>query len=209
MATSARNASPTRIVGFGFVLLLHVAFIYSLVTALKYRTVEVAPVPIVAKIIEAAKPPSRPPAPLPPPAFAPPPPPFVPPPEVQIKAPPPPPAQSTAITNVTPVPPPAAPPASPHEPVTVMPHVDLAASREPEYPPASRRLGEQGTVVLDVLIDASGRVTDAKVVRSSGFPRLDQAALEGVKASYHFVPGTIDGKPAPMQYTFRFNWKLQ
>ncbi len=207
MALAARDPSPTRVAGFAFVLLLHAALIYALVTGLAYRVIEVAPVPIVAKIIDAAKPP--PPPPPPPPDFQPPPPPFVPPPDVQIKTPPPPPAQSTAITNVTTVRPPPAPPAPPHEAVTVLPHLDLAASHEPDYPPASRRLGEQGTVTLEVLVDPSGRAVDAKILQSSGFPRLDQAALEGVKTNYRFVPGTVDGKPQPMRYTFRFNWKLQ
>jgi periplasmic protein TonB len=206
MRAAARDTSPARIAGLGFVLLLHAALIYGLVTGLAYRVVELAPVPITAKIIdETAKPPPV--LPPPPPDFQPPPPPFVPPPEVDIAKPPPPEATSTAITNVTTVRPPPAP--APHQATTVLPHVDLAASREPEYPPVSRRLGEEGTVILEVLVDPDGRATDAKVVQSSGFPRLDQAAIEGVKTNYRFVPGTVDGKPAPMRYTFRFTWKLQ
>ena len=209
MAAAARDISPSRFVGLGFVVLLHAALIYALVTGLAYRVVEVAPVPIATKIIDATKPPP-PDLPPPPPDFQPPPPPFVPPPEVQIAKPPPPPAApSTAITNVTPVRPPAPPPAPPHEAATVLPHVDAAASRQPEYPPVSRRLGEQGTVILEVLVDPSGRAVDAKVVQSSGFPRLDQAALDGVKSNYRFAPGAVDGKPQPMRYTFRFTWKLQ
>ncbi len=45
--------------------------------------------------------------------------------------------------------------------------------------------------------------------RSSGFPRLDQAAIAGIKADYRFVPGTLDGKAQPMWYMFKFTWKLQ
>ncbi len=169
-----------------------------------------APVPIAATIIDATKP-QPPQLPPPPPDFQPPPPPFVPPPEVQIAKPPPPlAAPSTAITSVTTVrPPPAPAPAPPHEAVTVLPHVDAAASHEPDYPPVSRRLGEQGTVIIEVLVDAGGHAVEAKLVQSSGFARLDQAALDGVKTNYRFVPGTIDGKPQPMRYTFRFTWKLQ
>ena len=48
-----------------------------------------------------------------------------------------------------------------------------------------------------------------QLLQSSGYDRLDQAALAGVKADYHFVPGTVDGKPQPMWFTFKFNWKLQ
>jgi len=90
-----------------------------------------------------------------------------------------------------------------------MPHIDAAKSQEPEYPPMSRRLGEQGSVILEVLIDAKGQVIDEKLIESSGHDRLDQAALAGVKTNYRFVPGTVDGAPQPMWYRFKFTWKLR
>jgi protein TonB len=204
---TAQQPSVGRVAGLGLVALLHVGLIYALITVLSHRSVEVGPVPIETKIIEQTEQKKTEPPP-PPPTFQPPPPPFVPPPEVNIQAPPPP-AQSTAITNVTPVRPPEPAPPPPRAPVNVLPRVNPAASHEPEYPPVSRRLGEQGSVILEVLVDANGRATDAKIVQSSGFPRLDEAALEGVKTSYRFVPGTVDGKPQPMRYTFKFTWKLR
>jgi protein TonB len=73
----------------------------------------------------------------------------------------------------------------------------------------SRRLGEQGFLLIEVLVDEQGRAVEAKLVQSSGFPRLDQAALAGVKDNYRFAPGTVDGKPAPMRFTFKFTWKLR
>jgi protein TonB len=45
----------------------------------------------------------------------------------------------------------------------------------------SRRLGEQGRVVLEVYILANGTVGEAKIKQSSGFSRLDNAALQAVK----------------------------
>jgi len=206
----AQAASPARIAGIGLVALIHIGLVYALLTGLAYRVVQVLPIPIETRIIT---PPTlqkmEPPPPTP--TFQPPPPAFVPPPEVKIAKPPPP--KSTAITNVTPVAPPAPRPTpapiAPHEPVSVLPHVDIGASHPPDYPPVSRRLGEQGTVVLEVLVDANGHAVEAKVVQSSGFPRLDAAAVEGVKRNYHFAPGTVDGKPQPMHYTFKFTWKLQ
>lgn len=202
-AESQRQPSTARVVGLGFVVLLHAALVYALITGLAYRVIRVVPVPIVAKIIAQQSPPQT----APPPAvFKPPLTPFVPPPEVQIAKPPPAPT-STAITNVTAVRPPTLTPAP--QVVRNLPHVDLASSNEPEYPPVSRRLGEEGRVLLQVLVDPDGRVIDAKVVQSSGYPRLDQAAIEGVKEDYHFVPGTIDGKPQPMWLTIPFVWKLQ
>jgi periplasmic protein TonB len=93
--------------------------------------------------------------------------------------------------------------------VRVTPRLDMQRSQQPEYPAASRRLGEQGSSVIEVLVGVDGRVLDAKLLQSSGYDRLDQAALAGVKADYHFIPGTVDGKPQPMWFTFKFNWKLQ
>jgi protein TonB len=206
MGSAIRDASPSRGVAIGFVVLLHAALIYALVTELAYRVIDVALVPIATKIIDerSSRPPELPPR---PPDFRPPPSPFVPPPEVAIAKPPPPAPQSTAITTVTPVRPPAA--AALHRAVTVAPHLDLAASQQPNYPPVSRRLGEEGTVILQVLVDPDGRAGDVKIVQSSGFPRLDQAAIDGVKSGYRFAPGTVGGTAQPMWYTFRFTWKLQ
>ena len=91
----------------------------------------------------------------------------------------------------------------------VLPRIDAAHSQQPEYPPASRRAGEEGSLILQVLVDPSGRVIHSKLEQSSGVGRLDQAALQGVKSSYRFIPGTIDGKPQEMWYTFKFTWKLR
>lgn len=72
-----------------------------------------------------------------------------------------------------------------------VPAQDLKTSRrvEPTYPPTSRRLGEEGTVKLRILVDASGRSKQVEVATSSGFPRLDQAAVEAVKR-WRFVAAT-------------------
>ncbi|MGO8919359.1 MAG: energy transducer TonB [Stellaceae bacterium] len=211
MAASSYQSPGTRLIGIGLVVLLHIAVIYALVTGLAHRAVDVFRAPIETEIIAAQKP-ETPPPPPPPLQLAPPPPAFVPPPEIQIEKPPPPP-KSTAITAVTPVkpvaPPPPPAPAPVAEPVRVMPTIDARHSQEPEYPPTSRRLGEQGSVILQVLIDVDGKVIDRKLLQSSGYDRLDQAALDGVKSNYRFLPGTVDGKPQQMWYTFKFNWKLR
>ena len=51
----------------------------------------------------------------------------------------------------------------------------------PEYPAFSKRLNEQGKVVLQVVLGEDGRVANAEVKTSSGFQRLDDAALNAVK----------------------------
>jgi len=193
-------SAPHRLVGIAAVVLLHVAIIWGLVNGLARNSIDVIRGPIETRIIDAPTPEKVEPPP-PPPTFRAPPPPFVPPPEVNIEMPPAP--QSTAPVAITTTRPP------PAEPARTLPHIDVRASREPEYPPVSRRLGEQGSLILQVLVGVDGKVRDAKLVQSSGFDRLDRAALDGVKTSYRFVPGTVDGKPQEMWYTFKFNWKLK
>jgi protein TonB len=51
----------------------------------------------------------------------------------------------------------------------------------PVYPQLSRKLREQGTVVLELTVLVNGTVTDVIVLQSSGYPRLDQAALSAVQ----------------------------
>jgi protein TonB len=65
----------------------------------------------------------------------------------------------------------------------VPPRADAAhlINPAPAYPAISRRLGEQGQVQLDVYILTDGSVGEIKLKRSSGFPRLDQAALDAVR----------------------------
>jgi protein TonB len=63
----------------------------------------------------------------------------------------------------------------------------------PRYPPASRRLREEGEVLVRVLIDAEGRPREVDVLRSSGHARLDVAAVEAVRSAL-FRPYVADGR---------------
>jgi protein TonB len=47
------------------------------------------------------------------------------------------------------------------------------------YPVESRQAREEGTVVLRITVDARGRPTNVAIIKGSGFPRLDRAAIEG------------------------------
>ena len=73
---------------------------------------------------------------------------------------------------------------------------DLKASSrvEPTYPSASRRAGEEGTVRLKVLVDEKGRPRDVTLANSSGFARLDQAAMDAVR-KWRFVAATDGNNP--------------
>jgi len=70
---------------------------------------------------------------------------------------------------------------------------------DPTYPPASRRAGEEGTVRLKVLVDTNGRASNVAVTQSSGFTRLDQAAMDAVR-KWRFVAAT-DGSNKIQAYT--------
>ncbi len=64
----------------------------------------------------------------------------------------------------------------------------------PDYPTASRRFSEQGLVLLRVLVSASGNTESVQVESSSGYSRLDQAAIKAVKM-WSFIPAKRNNQP--------------
>jgi protein TonB len=195
--------------GFVFVLIvaLHAGMYYVLNSGLSQHLVDVVLGPIETRMIEEAPDTDEPPPPPPPKIETPPP--FVPPPEVAIELPTET-TQSTAIQTVTNVRPTAPPPpvAQPTIPRTAPKSDPRRPLSQPEYPPSSRRAGEAGTVILEVYVLETGRVGEARVKQSSGFPRLDEAAVREVKRSWRLVPGTENGKPVPMWGQFAVTFKL-
>ena len=168
------------------------------------QAMELLPAPIETKIIEEIKPPAEEPPP-PKPEFEPPPPPYVPPPDIVIAAPV---QATTAITQTTAVKPVAAPPVA-KKAVRVSPKIDLKGSpracKEPEYPAASERLGEAGTSAISLLIGSDGKVSQSKIDASSGFKRLDEAAIKAFSRCKFFV-GTTDGVPEASWFSIKYKW---
>lgn len=157
-----------------------------------------SPPPLMARLVESVPPrpvtpaPSAPqspkpsrerPAPTPRPAIATPPTPASPPPTFTVPA-------AVAAPPVAPLAasPVAAPPAPPALPVTTA-RFDAAYlnNPEPNYPSASRRLGEEGKVMLRVRVTAAGLPAAVDIEKSSRFERLDEAARQAV-ARWRFVP---------------------
>jgi protein TonB len=66
-------------------------------------------------------------------------------------------------------------------------NADYLNNPAPAYPSASRQLGEQGKVLLRVLVNSDGQVEQVMLRKSSGHERLDQAAQETVQ-KWRFVP---------------------
>jgi protein TonB len=88
----------------------------------------------------------------------------------------------------------------------VDPHHPLS---QPPYPMSSRRVGEEGALFLDVLVGADGHVTDAKVSQSSGFERLDQAAMSEAKQHWRLRPATRNGVPFEQWLTLHVVFRLE
>lgn len=107
-----------------------------------------------------------------------------------------------APTAATPVPPaPAAPK------VLLSSAVRYLVPPVLSYPRASRDLGESGVVRLRVLVDEQGRPTEIEVAKSSGFPRLDQAAKQAMRAA-RFQPHIEDGQPRMVWVQAPLNFQL-
>ena len=200
------------VVLIGGVVLLHVLGLWALHAGLLKRATEwVMPVSLVSEVPPmAAKPATPPPPPSPVQALRPTPAPTalalaplptpqpttapVAPPTVAATAPVNAPVSATA--PVAPAPSVVAPaaPAAPTKvdlPTTV---ADYQVQSPPVYPLMSRRMGEQGRVVVRVLISVDGVPQQAEVHQSSGFSRLDRSAVEAAMRS-RYVPFKRGGVP--------------
>lgn len=200
-----------RIGPLGAIILLHIAFFYALQSGLLRKAAEALPREVTVTFIT-PQPQVKPEPPKPQPApekpktvpvvkkqVAPPPP--VPvvnttPSQAAITAPPAPPAPPAPAEPAPPVvsAPPA--PAAPALPKTVTSGIEYLRAPQPEYPPVSRRMGEEGKAVLRVLVNDKGRPERVDVQQSSGSARLDEAARQAVLRAM-FKPFMEDGKPVP------------
>ena len=89
----------------------------------------------------------------------------------------------------------AAPPAPPPPPKNIPASaVQYLEPPVPEYPRTSRRMGEAGRVLLRVYIDEAGLPRQVLLAQSSGFARLDEAAVAAMQRA-RFKPYTENGQP--------------
>jgi protein TonB len=79
---------------------------------------------------------------------------------------------------------------------------------DPYYPSFSKRSGEQGEVVVRLIIDETGVVEEVALLRSSGFARLDRAA-EQIGKRYRFKPYTVNGNPARISTNLLIKFNLK
>lgn len=191
---------------FAAVAAAHVAILGLLAVAVPSERLAELSRPIAVRLIELAPEAPSPSRPKPPPPLLKPPPPrpkpatpvLTPPPIIAVASPveppvatsftvapqPPAPVSAPAIVAApTPAPTPAPAPAL----IDARFDADYLDNPKPLYPHASRRLGEEGKVVLRVFVSAEGDAKQVEVKRSSGFQRLDLAAEKAV-ARWRFVP---------------------
>ncbi|MEF3076133.1 energy transducer TonB [Methylobacter sp. Wu1] len=92
----------------------------------------------------------------------------------------------------------------------IQPHLnaDYLDNPPPAYPRISRRLGEQGKVLLRAMINTDGSVAQLAVQKTSGFSRLDQAALETVK-HWRFVPARRGSQIVPAWVVVPISFSLE
>jgi protein TonB len=186
------------------IVLLHYGVYWALENGLAQAAMQIITGPLDVKMIEEEI--SEPEEPPPPPPKLEVPPPFVPPPDFAIELPV---EATTAIQTTTSVVPPPAPPPMAPAPVTKSPpRSPTKGLSQPEYPPAARRLGQEGTVTLLIYVLADGRVGEVKVEKSSGFPKLDEAAATHAKRSWRFIPGQEGNSPIASWGRFAVTFKL-
>jgi periplasmic protein TonB len=189
---------------------LHVFIAWALATGLARRTFEMVAPPIQTDVIEEVKKEDQPPPPPPPQMERPPV--EIPPPDVAIEVPVE--TQTTAIQDTTnqhvvaPPPPPA--PAAKRNVVGPKPGKGFPSTEE-YYPPASKRLGEEGSANVHVCVGPNGKITeDPTLAQTSGSARLDDGALKLAKAgSGHYLPGTEDGQPTTACMVFKIKFELR
>ncbi|PWD88068.1 energy transducer TonB [Ignatzschineria cameli] len=81
-------------------------------------------------------------------------------------------------------------------------------NRKPRYPELSLRRREEGQVTLLATVLPSGRAKSVKVHKSSGYPRLDEAALKAAK-EYRYQPAKRDGQAVEYDYLFTVTFSIE
>lgn len=98
-------------------------------------------------------------------------------------------------------------PAQPAGPKTISSGVEYIQAPQPVYPSQSRRMGEQGKVVLRVLVNEKGQPDQVLVQHSSGSSRLDEAGRQAALRAL-FKPHVEDGRPVAVFVIVPLNFQL-
>ena len=188
-----------RLINLLVVGLLHAALVYALLVVSVRNELIALPAALSVRLLPMVEAPTLPAKPLPPPKVPVRKQPVVQPqPVVAVASPAV--ASSFVVAPQPPVPPvqpiaaPPAPVAAPAVLVAARFDADYLHNPKPVYPALSRRMGEEGKVLLKVRVSAQGTALEVAISKSSGFSRLDAAAEEAV-ARWRFVPARRGDEP--------------
>jgi len=101
------------------------------------------------------------------------------------------------------------PPPEPRPPVHIISCMQMPrkiVNVDPTYPPIARAGRVEGVVILEAVLDESGRVESVRVLRT--IPLLDQAAVDAVK-QWRFTPTLLSGVPVPVVMTVTVRFTLR
>src|SRR5579871_4233736 len=163
LLVARRPMTSQRLMGYGLAGLVNLGLVWMLIDGLALHYIKKPPPELKATVIE--QPQQQP--------------------EVQQPVP-----QNTIQQKVAPV-----APAAPVQQAVAPTRASGISSTHttPPYPPDAKRNGQEGTVVLHILISAQGEVTSATVSKSSGVPELDQAAVDWVVKHWKYKPASENG----------------
>ena len=195
-----RGFTPQKAAGLAAAVVLQIVFVWALISGLAATLIEKLPQELKVAV-EQEKIQAKPPPP-PPPVVDIPPPPSVPPPAINIQVE----TQASPIT-VTNKPPPPAPPPVVHAAVSTPVSIGRPHVCTQNYPETSVRLNEEGTTLLSFKVMTDGSVSDVSVSKSSGYPRLDDAAVS-CAGRWRYKPATQDGNPVETAWQANVQWKL-
>lgn len=99
-------------------------------------------------------------------------------------------------------------PLPPATPALVSEGIEYLRAPAPQYPRAARSLGEEGRVLLKVLVDVGGQPREIEIAESSGYPRLDAAARTAI-AQALFKPYRKGGLAQPMWARVPIHFQLK
>jgi len=91
--------------------------------------------------------------------------------------------------------------------INTTPRLAIGSCEKPQYPAAARESGESGTVQLKLVVNPTGKVVDSKVVRSSGYERLDEAARRALEVC-NFEPAVRKRTPTTASVELEYVWSL-
>lgn len=190
-----------RSTGFVVVLLMHIVAIYILANSFAVFNKQNFVAAIQAEIVEAPPPEKEIVVPIEPSEIKSSVPDFIPPPMLGFAAEP---AAGNAIRQVQ-----HAVVTSDVSPTLVKAKRSSKGLTHPKYPEDAARMGEQGTTELNLNITVSGDVVDAKILTSSGSPRLDDAIMTHAIRHWRFTPCMDHGQAVQCWNRFTFHWNIE